>query len=137
MLRVWRACVHCRAFLDEVVREPVELGYSEWGPPPAVMAGRSDTHMGPMGGAGAGGGAAPLGMQAGGGDWAGGNAAQYGGSDGQQQQQYGVAANGNAGQFARAGMGAAAGRYGAGQVPPAASGNNQVCVGRVCMCFFG
>jgi len=117
-----RAVVGCRAFLDEVVRQPVELGYPEW-VPPTLTPPRPDTHMSPLGG--------PAHTQSAG-EWSAASAGQY--EDRHQQQQYG-AANGTAGQYARTAGGPAAGRYSpaaahaglaAQQLPPAAAAHGQV-----------
>lgn len=93
----------CRAYLDEVVREPVELGYTEWLPPGAATPPRSDLQMqmSPMGGSNNAGQGPPQ---------AGDSPVMYGsGTAADVQQQYG-STNGNAGrQYARtAGAGAAA-----------------------------
>jgi hypothetical protein len=106
------AVLCCRAYLDEVVREPVELGYTEWVPPGAATPPRSDMQMqmqmqmSPLGGGNTAGQGAPQ---------AGDSPVLYGGGMGtgtaaDVQQQYG-STNGNAGgQYARAaGAGAGAG----------------------------
>lgn len=109
----------CRAFLDEVVREQVELGYPEWGPPPAPTPTRSsDVQMSPLGGGPGHGQTA--------GDWQSETSpVQY--SSGEVQQQY-ASTNGNT-QYARATAAPAAPRYAPGGQPvPPAAGQGQVCL---------
>lgn len=147
---LWRAVLcyatNCRAFLDEVVREHVELGYPEWVPPapsPPRVDMQMQMQMSPMGG---GGGLAgnsnsmpPGPMTQAAAEWSG-SPAQYGSVDMQQQQQYSAQTNGNTGQlYGRAGVGGV-------QYPsvashpqlmmPAAAGNQQVrfCVGWAWLC---
>jgi hypothetical protein len=113
----------CRAFLDEGVREPVQLGYNEWSPAPVPTPPRSEQQMSPLGGGSA--------LAAASGEWPGSAAAstaQYGST---AEQQY-SATNGNAGQYARAAAAPGTGRYqevgghGAQQLPPAAAMGQQV-----------
>lgn len=115
-------CTH-RAFLDEVVREPVQLGYNDWSPAPVPTPPRSEQQMSPLGGGST--------LAAASGEWPGGAAAstaQYGST---AEQQY-SATNGNAMQYARAAAVPGTGRYqevgghGASQLPPAAAMGQQV-----------
>lgn len=115
MLGVLLSQRHCRSFLDEVVREPVELGFSEWGAPPApTPPPRSDVQMSPLGGGQAHAQAA--------GEWSGTSPVQYGAADGQQQY---ASTNGNSAQYARATAAPAVGAARYGQLaPPAAAGHH-------------
>jgi hypothetical protein len=118
---------HCRSFLDELVREPVELGFSEWGAPPApTPPPRSDVQMSPLGG----GGQAAHAQAAG--EWSGASPVQYSGTDGQQQY---ASTNGNSAQYARvaAAPGVGAARYGQAAPPAAAGHHSQVCTCGACL----
>lgn len=108
-----------RAFLDEVVREPVQLGYSEWSPAPVATPPRSEQQMSPLGG----------GLVQASGEWGQGAGT---GTGSPAEQPY---TNGKAGQYARpaatsvgAGRYADGGPYGGQQLPPAASTGQQVRV---------
>jgi hypothetical protein len=123
VLRCTVSC--CRAFLDEVVREPVELGYGDWGPP-APTPTRGDVQMSPLGG-----GSGPGPAQTAG-EWSGASQVQYG--SGELQPQY-ANTNGNTTQYARAASGTVGATPGAARSapaagdqppPPAAGSHNQV-----------
>lgn len=110
-----------------MVREQVELGYPEWGPPPAPTPTRSsDVQMSPLGGG-------PGHVQAAG-DWSGASPVQYGSGD----VQY-ASTNGNTTQYARAAAAPAGARYAPGgqPIPPAAAGQGQVrmCSASIICCL--
>lgn len=139
-----------RSFLDEVVRNPVELGYPEWSPPTPVTAppgragslgqplgsstsnaapggGSSTFSSSPMGGPGPMGAAGAAGVA---GAAAAGTGVQYGVEDGMGAAQYGVAGGSSSSSTTNGTYGSGyhtAGSYGQQQVlPPAAVGSGQV-----------